>query len=129
MSFATFETLKSHVHTARGLAPEQLLDAPTRLVCGGIAGLVAQSATYPLDIVRRRLQVHGSATGVARGSTWAMLKHIFQSEGLAAGLYKGLSMNWIKGPIAVAVSFTVNDMLKQRFLDARLAGNNHGQWR
>jgi hypothetical protein len=57
LSFATFETLKAYVRSVRHLASDGQLDTPTRLACGGVAGLVAQSATYPLDIVRRRLQV------------------------------------------------------------------------
>ena len=61
LSFATFETLKVYVRNVRHLAADGQLDTPTRLACGGIAGLVAQSATYPLDIVRRRLQVHARA--------------------------------------------------------------------
>lgn len=68
ISFATFETLKgTYVSRQRMAAAEQgeafdpdkaePMPVMTRLLFGGLAGLFAQSVTYPLDIVRRRIQV------------------------------------------------------------------------
>ena len=35
----------------------------TRLACGGFAGTLGQTVAYPLDVVRRRLQVPASRRG------------------------------------------------------------------
>lgn len=34
-----------------------VLTIPGKLLCGGIAGAVAQSFSYPLDVTRRRMQL------------------------------------------------------------------------
>ncbi|XP_023217840.1 mitochondrial coenzyme A transporter SLC25A42-like [Centruroides sculpturatus] len=109
--FFTYETLKRlhNEYTQR--------DAPNpaeRMLCGAIAGLLGQSSSYPLDIVRRRMQT-AQLTGNTYYTISGTMISVVREEGLIGGLYKGLSMNWVKGPIAVGISFTTFD-LTQRFL-------------
>ena len=79
-----------------------------RLAAGAIAGIIAQTSTYPLDVVRRRMQVRPDQyTGMLQ-----TVVYIVKTEGVRRGLYKGLSMNWFKGPVAVGVSLTTNDYIK-----------------
>ncbi|KEG14209.1 putative mitochondrial carrier protein [Trypanosoma grayi] len=122
-SFAVFESLKKYIIKWRDLPSDKSIPVHERMIAGGLAGLIAQSATYPLDIVRRRMQV---SPGRYRGVLHA-LKTIYKEEGLAQGWYKGLQMNWIKGPIAVATGFTINDIIKRRMreYDAKAAQLSH----
>lgn len=88
-----------------------------RLMFGAVAGLFGQSASYPLDIVRRRMQ-----TKKGYNSIGYTLKIVLQEGGIVHGLYKGLSLNWIKGPISVGVSFTTFDILLHLMYDFNLIG-------
>jgi solute carrier family 25 protein 42 len=99
-SFAVYETLKTEKMTFG-----------ERFATGAIAGIVAQASTYPLDVVRRRMQVDP----VTYPSMSATLARVLRGEGFIRGLYKGLSMNLIKGPIAVAISLNANDHIKKFF--------------
>ena len=68
LNFAVYETLKDMELKRRGLSDERDLGVVTRLTCGALAGSVGQTVAYPLDVVRRRLQVTGwSAGGAAAG--------------------------------------------------------------
>ncbi len=99
ISFMTYETLKDAY---------DVTSLSGRLSAGAIAGISAQVATYPLDVVRRRMQVHSSEYR----SMSAAIRKIYTTEGVRNGLYRGMSMNFVKGPISVAVSLSMNDFLK-----------------
>ncbi len=91
------------------------MDPPafSRLWFGAIAGLVGQNASYPLDIVRRRMQTEGLVTKISYKDIVFTLVYVLRSEGLR-GLYKGVTMNWIKGPLAVTVSFNTYESVLRR---------------
>lgn len=111
MSFFTYDTLKKEYFKRTGdSSPNTVIS----LVFGATAGVIGQSSSYPLDIVRRRMQTTGVTAHCADryltiGTT---LVKIYREEGLVKGFYKGLSMNWIKGPIAVGISFATYDHIK-----------------
>lgn len=106
ITFFTYETLKKlHTEKTRRSQPY----THERLAFGACAGLIGQSASYPLDIVRRRMQTAG-VTGSSYSTILGTMREIVKHEGVVRGLYKGLSMNWVKGPVAVGISFTTFDI-------------------
>ncbi|CAF3527449.1 unnamed protein product [Rotaria socialis] len=107
--FFTYESLK-HIRTDYNT--QRPINKTERMLCGAIAGLVGQTALYPFDVVRRRLQTAAviRADEAALGAL-ATARKIVREEGIRRGLYKGVTMNWLKGPISVGVSFMTFDTL------------------
>lgn len=75
ISFSIFETSKVALKDLLGLTSDSELPTVLRLSSGAVAGVVAQSVTYPLHVVRRRMQVRAErarararALGRARGT-------------------------------------------------------------
>lgn len=90
------------------------------MLFGAMAGLIGQTSSYPLDVVRRRMQTHSDYSKLGILGT---MRRVVAEEGLLHGLYKGLSMNWIKGPIAVSISFTSFDLIN-KFLKSWVTSDN-----
>lgn len=127
ISFLSFGVLKREC-VDRGITK----DYPTvvNMACGGCAGLAAQCATYPLDMVRRRLQAlhtpakmtrserlffRVSKAGASRRITQFSIRRsilwMLRTEGVA-GLYRGVSLNFVKTLPAMAISFTMYDRIR-----------------
>ena len=109
LGFGVFETLKDVSERW-----EVLRQSPTtrKLLFGYLAGLCAETAIYPLDTVRRRQQALGDASPLGRTrNALSAIMLLARNEGIG-GMFKGLSLNLVKNPIATAVSFTVNDVVR-----------------
>ncbi|KAK7372421.1 hypothetical protein VNO80_05799 [Phaseolus coccineus] len=95
------------------------------IVCSGKAVFYLDSyclmpitATFPLDLVRRRKQLEG-AGGRARVYTtglYGVFRHIIQTEGLR-GLYRGILPEYYKVVPGVGICFMTYETLKMLLSD------------
>lgn len=76
------------------------------LLAGGIAGLVSQTSSYPLEVIRRRMQVGGAVGDGRRLRIRETAGIIFKEKGFR-GFWVGLSIGYVKVVPMVAVSFYV----------------------
>lgn len=86
---------------------------PYKLCAGAVAGLLAQSITYPGDTIRRRMQLNG-AGGKARqyATSWDCTKQIFRREGIR-GFFQGVGTNVVRCIPGAAIQFAAYETLKQ----------------
>ncbi|EXJ94694.1 hypothetical protein A1O1_03091 [Capronia coronata CBS 617.96] len=77
----------------------------SKLAAGAISGAVAQTFTYPFDVLRRRFQINSmSGMGYRYKSLWDAIRTIVTQEGVA-GLYKGIMPNLLKVAPSMASSW------------------------
>lgn len=110
LNFAVYESLKDYLIKSKpfGLVEDNELGVVTRLACGAAAGTVGQTVAYPLDVIRRRMQMVGwnNAASIVTGDgrSKAPLEYsgmidafrkTVRHEGFRA-LYKGLVPNSVK---------------------------------
>ncbi len=81
------------------------------VTAGACAGIIAQTFVYPFDVIRRRHQTH-DAVKELYSSTFHALKDIYQKEGVTRGLYRGLSLNYIKTAPNTALYLSLYDVFK-----------------
>uniref|UniRef100_A0A3Q3KN39 Solute carrier family 25 member 42 n=1 Tax=Monopterus albus TaxID=43700 RepID=A0A3Q3KN39_MONAL len=88
ITFFTYETLKK-LHTEKTKRPQPY--PHERLAFGACAGLIGQSASYPLDVVRRRMQTAG-VTGSSYRTILGTMREIVTGEGVILNLCLFINM-------------------------------------
>ena len=117
LQMTLYETFKHDVYGVGGVMP--MTDghpvessALWKLVSGASAGAVAQTITYPGDVVRRRMIVNGMGGGARLYSSSAdCCAVILRKEGVR-GFFGGFIVNLIKALPSAALSFWAYDSLK-----------------
>ncbi|KAK3137875.1 hypothetical protein QOZ80_5AG0361580 [Eleusine coracana subsp. coracana] len=124
LNFAVYESLKDWLlqKNPLGLADDNELHVVTRLGCGAIAGTIGQTVAYPLDVIRRRMQMVGwnHADSIITGQSKEALQYngmidafrkTVRHEGVGA-LYKGLVPNSVKVVPSIAIAFVTYEVVK-----------------
>ncbi|KGU15896.1 solute carrier family 25 (mitochondrial carrier protein), member 16 [Candida albicans 19F] len=88
------------------------LKAYAQLFAGGLAGLCSQTAAYPFEVIRRRMQVGGAINQGQFLSFKNTAKLIYRENGLQ-GFFVGLSIGYMKVVPMVACSFFVYERMKK----------------
>ncbi|KAJ5690642.1 Mitochondrial carrier protein LEU5 [Penicillium macrosclerotiorum] len=87
------------------------LTAAAELFSGAVAGLVSQTSSYPLEVIRRRMQV-GGAVGDGRRLGIIETGHKIWLERGFRGFWVGLTIGYIKVVPMAATAFFVYERLK-----------------
>jgi len=116
ISLTTYDALKPYVFDVNLIESKSFIsNAINYMGAGTIAGMIAHLATYPLDTVRRRMQLNGGygLQKAYRGS-FDCIKKITMSEGIK-GFYKGLIPSLVKIPPAAAMQFSMYELFRYQF--------------
>lgn len=85
-----------------------------QLLAGGLAGLISQTCAYPLEIMRRRMQVGGAVGDGHRLRINETFSLIFKENGIR-GFWVGLTIGYVKVVPMAAASFYVYERAKTWF--------------
>ncbi|KAL1237269.1 putative calcium-binding mitochondrial carrier F17E5.2 [Trichinella spiralis] len=111
IDLAVYETLKAWYMRKH---PE--CDDPSPLVlmaCGTLSSICGQLTSYPLALVRTRLQAHAKSPTCQPETMSEHFRYILQTEGFF-GLYRGLTPNFLKVLPSVCISYVVYETVRKR---------------
>lgn len=109
ISFSVYETLRYNWQARRPEDSTVLVS----LASGSVSGVASSTVTFPLDLVRRRMQLEGAAGRARVYKTGALgtFKHIVRSEGFR-GLYRGIIPEYYKVVPGIGIAFMTYEALK-----------------
>ena len=112
LNFYFYEAARKYISPLDGSEPSPLM----KLACGALAGSISQTVTYPLDVLRRRMQVAGmkdsqEKLGYKDRNAINAIQNIIRAEGVT-GLYRGLLPNLLKVAPSIGTSFLTYEAVK-----------------
>jgi len=107
-SLAPYTTLpeSSMIAQSHGVHKPAPLRYWAELATGGFAGFVSQTVSYPLEVIRRRMQVGGVVGDGHKLGTIEVAGNIWRQAGFQ-GFFVGMTIGYVKVIPMVAVSFYV----------------------
>lgn len=127
INFTLYEALKGHMvdfrNARRSLGfpdddePENTgrhISVVDTLVCGGVAGIASSLVTFPIDVVRRRLQISGIHAGLhgIPPTPGGIAAELLRTQGVR-GFYRGLTPELMKVVPMVGITFGMFERLKK----------------
>lgn len=111
IDLAVYELLKMHWldNFAQGTVNPGVL---VLLGCGALSSSCGQLASYPLALVRTRMQAQAMTEDASQRDMIGLFRRIISKEGLK-GLYRGMTPNFMKVLPAVGISYVVYENMKQ----------------
>ncbi|KAK4617526.1 Mitochondrial carrier protein LEU5 [Fulvia fulva] len=114
--FAQWTLLPMSERSQKQLAPGK--PAPlvwwAELITGAVAGFVSQTVSYPLEVIRRRMQVGGVVGDGHRLTMIEVARSITRERGFR-GFFTGLGIGYVKVVPMAATSFYVYERMKVVF--------------
>ncbi|XP_048103943.1 calcium-binding mitochondrial carrier protein SCaMC-3 isoform X1 [Alosa alosa] len=110
IDLAVYETLKNawlQNHSDGSVDPGVMV----LVGCGTISSTCGQLASYPLALIRTRMQAQASMKGAPQLSMFALFRTIVTEEG-PMGLYRGIAPNFLKVIPAVSISYVVYENMR-----------------
>lgn len=123
INFTLYESMKEQMIRRRDddsvavVDPVAHLTAIESLVCGAVAGIMSSLTTFPIDVLRRRLQLHTLYSPCSRRSSGApdirsIASSLYQEQGVR-GFYRGLTPELLKVVPMVGITFGSFDRMKK----------------
>ncbi|XP_028780251.1 calcium-binding mitochondrial carrier protein SCaMC-1-like [Neltuma alba] len=117
--FYTYETLKTWIVNYKGDGPNSDIGTVGHVLAGGMAGGIAQTAIYPMDLIKTRVQTYAYRQGARIPRLETLSRDIWVHEGPRA-FYRGLVPSFLGiipyAGIDIAAYEALKDMSKKYIL-------------
>uniref|UniRef100_A0A0C9RK26 TSA: Wollemia nobilis Ref_Wollemi_Transcript_14003_2191 transcribed RNA sequence n=1 Tax=Wollemia nobilis TaxID=56998 RepID=A0A0C9RK26_9CONI len=112
-NYFAYDTLRK---LYRKLSKKEQIGNLATLLIGSAAGAIASSATFPLEVARKQMQVGALSGRQVYDNLFHALSSILEKEGMA-GLYRGLGPSCMKLVPAAGISFMCYEACKRLLIE------------